>query len=155
MLSLFFPPLWRWGDSFSYRKSSNTKYLSKWVLINAYLVNIIWNVSYPATKDASLVKLCFPEPPTPTKRAFPRGVRITREICVRWQIFIATVCKSFTFKNPTCYYSNQVILVMQNKWKWWSFIKGFCITINIFKGYLHSAIFSVNLIPPLWTFYYQ
>lgn len=29
--------------------------------------------------DAKRVKLCFPEPPTPTRRAFPRGVRIIRD----------------------------------------------------------------------------
>ena len=36
---------------------------------------------YPDTKDASLVKDCLPEPPTPTSRALPRGVRIMRRIC--------------------------------------------------------------------------
>ncbi len=31
-------------------------------------------------KEASLVSDCLPEPPTPTSKALPRGVRITREI---------------------------------------------------------------------------
>ncbi len=34
--------------------------------------------------DASLVRLCLPDPPTPISRAFPRGVRRIREIRIRW-----------------------------------------------------------------------
>jgi len=45
------------------------------------LVRVIWKILYPDTKDASLVKDCLPEPPTPTSRALPRGVRIIRKIC--------------------------------------------------------------------------
>lgn len=35
---------------------------------------------YPAIKEASLVSDCLPEPPTPTRRALPHGVRIIRDI---------------------------------------------------------------------------
>lgn len=33
--------------------------------------------------DASLVRLCFPDPPTPTNNAFPCGVRIIRDILIK------------------------------------------------------------------------
>ena len=49
-----------------------------------YLVKVIWNVLYPAMKEASLVSDCLPEPPTPTRRACPLGVRMIREIFTRW-----------------------------------------------------------------------
>ena len=45
-----------------------------------YLVSVIWNILYPAIKEASRVRDCLPEPPTPTRRAFPHGVRMIREI---------------------------------------------------------------------------
>lgn len=48
------------------------------------LVSVIWKVWYPAMNDASLVRLCFPEPPTPTSRAFPCGNRRILEIRIRW-----------------------------------------------------------------------
>ena len=48
--------------------------------MNIYLVSVIWNILYPAMKDASLVRLCFPEPPTPTNKAFPRGILIILDI---------------------------------------------------------------------------
>lgn len=51
-----------------------------------YLVKIIWKVSYPAIYDASLVRLCFPDPPTPTNNAFPCGVRMIRDILIKWLI---------------------------------------------------------------------
>lgn len=41
-----------------------------------YRVRVIWKMSYPAMNEASLVKLCLPEPPTPTNKALPPGVRI-------------------------------------------------------------------------------
>ena len=50
-----------------------------------YLVKVIWNILYPAMKEANRVRDCFPEPPTPTSNAFPRGVLMIREI---WKIFI-------------------------------------------------------------------
>ena len=46
-----------------------------------YRVRAIWNVLYPAMKDASLVSDCLPEPPTPTSRALPPGLRMMRDIC--------------------------------------------------------------------------
>ena len=49
-----------------------------------YLVRVIWNVLYPAMKEESRVRLCLPEPPTPTASAWPLGVRIIREIFTRW-----------------------------------------------------------------------
>lgn len=36
--------------------------------------------------DASLVRLCFPDPPTPTNNAFPCGVRIIRDTLIKWMI---------------------------------------------------------------------
>ena len=45
-----------------------------------YLLRVIWNILYPAINDANLVSDCFPEPPTPTNRALPRGVRIILDI---------------------------------------------------------------------------
>lgn len=36
--------------------------------------------------DANLVRLCFPDPPTPTNNAFPWGVRIIRDILIKWMI---------------------------------------------------------------------
>ena len=45
-----------------------------------HLVSVIWKILYPAIKEASRVRDCLPEPPTPTRRAFPQGVRIIREI---------------------------------------------------------------------------
>ena len=53
------------------------------------LVRVIWKILYPDTNDASLVKDCLPEPPTPTSRECPRGVRITRRI---WTIDEAPIC---------------------------------------------------------------
>lgn len=41
-----------------------------------YRVRVIWKILYPAMNEASLVKLCLPEPPTPTNKALPPGVRI-------------------------------------------------------------------------------
>lgn len=43
---------------------------------NYYRVRVIWKKSNEAMKEASLVKLCLPEPPTPTSKALPPGVRI-------------------------------------------------------------------------------
>lgn len=45
-----------------------------------YLVSVIWKMLYPAMYDAKRVKLCFPDPPTPTSRALPLSVRMTLEI---------------------------------------------------------------------------
>ena len=44
------------------------------------LESVIWKILYPAIKEASLVSDCLPEPPTPTRRALPHGVRIIRDI---------------------------------------------------------------------------
>lgn len=41
-----------------------------------YRVRVIWKILYPAMNEASLVRLCLPEPPTPTNKALPPGVRI-------------------------------------------------------------------------------
>lgn len=49
-----------------------------------YLVSVIWKVLYPAMKEANLVNDCLPDPPTPTKRAWPLGVLIMREILTKW-----------------------------------------------------------------------
>lgn len=46
-----------------------------------HLVSIIWKMLYPAMNEAKRVKLCFPDPPTPTSSALPLTVRIIREIC--------------------------------------------------------------------------
>lgn len=35
-------------------------------------------------KAANLVKDCFPDPPTPTRRAWPRSILMMRWILVRW-----------------------------------------------------------------------
>jgi len=40
---------------------------------------VIWKFLYPAMNDASLVIDCLPEPPTPTKSALPRSVRMILE----------------------------------------------------------------------------
>lgn len=53
------------------------------ITVPTYLVSVIWKVLYPAMKDARRVSDCLPEPPTPTKRAWPRGVRMMREILTR------------------------------------------------------------------------
>ena len=45
----------------------------------------------PATNDANLVRLCFPEPPTPTSIAFPRGCRKMRAMRV--------ACSAASMKN--------------------------------------------------------
>lgn len=45
-------------------------------------VSVIWNVLYPAMKEANFVSDCFPDPPTPTNMTFPRGCLITREILI-------------------------------------------------------------------------
>lgn len=58
--------------------------LCVWVCVRAcadivcehYRVRVIWKILYPAMNEASLVRLCFPEPPTPTNKALPLGVRI-------------------------------------------------------------------------------
>lgn len=66
------------------------------------LVRVIWKVWYPAMNEANLVRLCFPDPPTPTSRAFPCGVRRIREIRIRWVIASCHWTKqrgSFTNKN--------------------------------------------------------
>ena len=47
------------------------------------LLNWISNTSHPAVKEASLHKLCLPLPPTPTNRAWPWSIRITRWIRVK------------------------------------------------------------------------
>lgn len=52
----------------------------------SHLLSVIWKVWYPAMNDANLVRLCFPDPPTPTSRPFPCGVRRIREIRIRWVI---------------------------------------------------------------------
>ena len=48
-------------------------------------VRVIWKILYPAMKEANLVRLCLPEPPTPTSRALPLSVRMMREIWIRDQ----------------------------------------------------------------------
>ena len=50
------------------------------VLRRFHLESVIWKILYPAIKEASLVSDCLPEPPTPTRRALPHGVRMIREI---------------------------------------------------------------------------
>ena len=37
-------------------------------------------------KDASRVRLCLPDPPTPTNKALPRSVRMRRDIFIKWTI---------------------------------------------------------------------
>jgi len=49
-----------------------------------YLVRVIWKVRYPAMNDARRVSDCLPEPPTPTSSAWPRGIRMIREIVIKW-----------------------------------------------------------------------
>lgn len=44
-----------------------------------YRVRVIWKKSNEAMNEASLVRLCLPEPPTPTNNALPPGVRIIRD----------------------------------------------------------------------------
>ncbi len=58
-------------------------YILTIIFINRYLVNVIWKVLYPAINEASLVKDCFPLPPTPTNNALPLGVLIIREILTK------------------------------------------------------------------------
>ena len=53
---------------------------------NADRDRVIWKVLYPAMNDASLVSDCLPEPPTPTSSAWPFGVRMMREILMRFVI---------------------------------------------------------------------
>ena len=48
------------------------------VQINFY--SFTWKVLYPAMKVASLVRLCLPDPPTPTSIRFPPGLRITLKL---------------------------------------------------------------------------
>ena len=49
------------------------------------LVTAIWNVLYEAIKEANLVKLCFPDPPTPTSIMFPPGFLIALAILSKCQ----------------------------------------------------------------------
>ena len=47
------------------------------------LRSCIWKTSSPLTEAASLVRLCLPLPPTPTRRALPRGdsrIRLIRQL---------------------------------------------------------------------------
>ena len=57
-----------------------------------YLERVIWKILYPAIKEANLVRDCLPEPPTPTRRALPQGVRIIRDIWIdkQRQTFVMT-----------------------------------------------------------------
>lgn len=69
-----------------YQNKSKLNWMSKCKWFSwkeTYLVSVIWNVLYPAINEDSLVKLCLPEPPTPTNKAWPLGVLITREILTR------------------------------------------------------------------------
>lgn len=47
------------------------------------LVRVIWKVLYPAINEASRVRDCFPDPPTPTNKACPFGVLMMRDIFTR------------------------------------------------------------------------
>jgi hypothetical protein len=68
----------------------------------AHLVSVIWNIWYPAIKEASFERLCFPEPPTPTSNAFPQEVRMIREICV-WKrsVYRKNGCKCLYIHSYT------------------------------------------------------
>ena len=57
------------------------------MLVSTHLVNVIWKILYPAMKEANRVRLCLPEPPTPTNRAWPRSVRMIREILAERSIY--------------------------------------------------------------------
>ena len=73
------------------RKRKKTKQVSD-------LVRVIWKVLYPAMKEASLVRDCFPEPPTPTSRALPRGVRMMRDTFTR--CIMASLKKTRSMPDP-------------------------------------------------------
>lgn len=62
-----------------------------------YLERVIWKILYPAMKEANLVRDCLPEPPTPTRRALPHGVRIIRDIWIDKQ-----KKKNFCYDNVSC-----------------------------------------------------
>lgn len=51
-------------------------YIHTTLICEHYRVRVIWKILYPAMKEANLVRLCLPEPPTPTSRALPPAVRI-------------------------------------------------------------------------------
>lgn len=72
-----------------------------------YLVKVIWKLSYPAMYDASLVRLCFPDPPTPTNNAFPCGVRIIRDILIKWMI-ASCVLREKGIRDAKIMYYNQL-----------------------------------------------
>lgn len=61
-------------------------------------MRVIWKVLYPAMKEASLVRDCFPEPPTPTSRALPRGVRMMRDTFTR--CIMASLKKTRSMPDP-------------------------------------------------------
>lgn len=70
--------------------------------IITHLVIVIWKFLYPGMKEASLVSDCLPLPPTPTSMALPRGVRIIRDIRIRW--IIASLKNTISMAAPrTCY----------------------------------------------------
>jgi len=49
------------------------EYLTQ-LTVFVYLDNVIWKLRYPAINEASFVRDCLPEPPTPTSKALPMGV---------------------------------------------------------------------------------
>lgn len=63
-------PHLRYSSCMSVRKS----------LMSYVLVTKIWKMSCPLMYDAKRASDCLPEPPTPTRKALPRGLDVMREI---------------------------------------------------------------------------
>ena len=74
----------------------------------AYLVSVIWKVLYPAMYDARRVRDCFPEPPTPTNKACPLGVRMMREM--RTRLVMASCQKKINIQRSS-----------ESAFKWWTY----------------------------------
>jgi len=75
---------------------------------------VTWKISNSSMNVASLVKLCLPLPPTPSKRAFPRGSPMTRHI--------RDVC-SMASRNKTNFMGALLMLLYSSKYDSATFCK--------------------------------
>lgn len=126
---------------------------NSWVWL--HLVSVIWKILYPAIKEASLVRDCLPDPPTPTRRALPHGVRIIREIWYEKTVWIAHVAHR-TVRKVSRFWTfgsalsdvKQIIIPHTGRWM---FISTECHMKSWLRGQIGSSlVYRKAFCPTTW-----
>jgi len=111
-----------------------------------YLVRVIWKVRYPAMKEARRVNDCFPEPPTPTSSAWPRGVRMIREILIRWRIASSKNIRSIPAPRTLSLYWPRNSCSLSRSWLKDSICQRPCNQLTLLRSILNTSILISILI---------